>query len=51
MESYYAVVEKLSENKDKEKPLETEEIALLVENNDKSNDNDSTMKNEGDSRY
>ena len=41
--SYYAVVEKPSENKNEEKTLETEEIALLVGNNDKRNDNDSTI--------
>ena len=40
VESYYAVVEKPLENKDKEKPLKTdEEIALSAENNE-SNDND-----------
>ena len=41
--SYYTVVEKPSENKNKEKPLETEEIALSAGNNDKSNDTDSTI--------
>ena len=43
-ENYYAVVEKPSENKNEEKPLKTDEaIALLAGNNDKSNDNDSTI--------
>ena len=43
MESYYAVVEKPSENKNEEKPLKTdEEIALSAGNNDKGNENDST---------
>ena len=42
--SYYAVVEKPYENKNEENPLKAdEEIALLVENNDKSKDNDSTI--------
>ena len=44
MANYYAVVSKPSENQNKEEPLKTEEeIALLAENNDKSNDNDSTI--------
>ena len=42
--SYYAVVEKPFENKNEENPLKTDkEIALLVVNNDKSNDNDNTI--------
>ena len=40
--NYYSVVEKPSENKDKEEPLKTEEeIVLSAENND--NDNDSII--------
>ena len=41
--SYYTVVEKTAKNKNEEKPLKTEEIAFMVENNGKSNDNDSTI--------
>ena len=42
VESYYTVVEKPSENKNKEKPLNTDKEIALSAGNNESNDNDST---------
>ena len=39
--SYYAAVGKPSGNKDKEKPLENDEIVLILAGNNESNDNES----------
>ena len=41
--SYYATLGKPSGNKNKEKPLKNDEIALLSAGNNESNDNDCTI--------